>query len=113
MRFFSSILAFYMTVLFLTPCADTLEKDELLLGTHSTATSHDHHDHSDPGEMDLCSPFCVCGCCGLISGIVLQEYLPSLTLVTPIELPRVITYYRSTFVPPYLGEIWQPPKMNS
>ncbi|PPL04806.1 hypothetical protein SAMN05444682_101600 [Parapedobacter indicus] len=118
MKFFSSILAMYMMVLFVTPCDDNFEEDVFHGHEHTTEASHNHHDHSHDDHdhsdtTDMCTPFCVCGCCGAISGIVLQESLSDIGEVIDFDLSTFITYYKPVFIPRYFGEIWQPPKINA
>lgn len=59
MKFMAVILAFYILTLNLTPCEDGSVKanvinDEMVQGVD------DDHGH---GNLDLCSPFCICHCC--------------------------------------------------
>lgn len=77
---------------------------------YSTEITHqDTHDHT---ESDLCTPFCLCGCCGMVSGVVLQWNVYSLVKKT-FELSKPEIYYKSIFIPHYFGKIWQPPKINA
>lgn len=110
MKVFSSILALFMMALFLMPCADMYEKDVFNNQEYSTEITHqDTHDHT---ESDLCTPFCLCGCCGMVSGVVLQWNVYSLVKKT-FDLSKPKVYYKSIFISRYLGEIWQPPKINA
>src|SRR5690606_11160086 len=113
MKVFSSIMALYMMVLFIIPCADMYEKDLHLNHDHSTEISHqDTHDHTE--TQDFCTPFCLCGCCGIVSGVVLQWNVFDIGKAKTFDLstkPKI--YYKSVFIPRYFGEIWQPPKINA
>lgn len=117
MKVFSSILALYMMVLFMTPCSDTYEKQTVRFQEYSTEITHEHnhdsynHDHSE--TKDFCTPFCLCSCCGTVSGIVLQWNTHNFNHVKPFELFKTKEFYKSTFIPRYFGEIWQPPKINA
>ena len=113
MKYFSSILALYMMALFVTPCADKFDAEVYHNHEHTTETSHHHHDRDHSDTTDLCTPFCICGCCGAISGIVLQESLSDLGKLIDLDLSTFVTYYKPVFIPRYFGEIWQPPKINA
>lgn len=111
MKVFSSILALYMMVLFIMPCADMYEKDVFNNHEHSTEITHqDNHEHTD---SDLCTPFCLCGCCGIVSGVVLQWNVPNIGKPKTFDLSKPKIYYKPTFISHYLGGIWQPPKINA
>lgn len=106
-----------MMVLFMTPCSDTFEKQAVRFQEYSTEITHQHnhesHDHDHKETRDLCTPFCICACCGAISGIVLQESLSDIGEVIDFDVSTFITYYKPVFIPRYFGEIWQPPKINA
>ncbi|WP_262245836.1 DUF6660 family protein [Parapedobacter soli] len=111
MKVFSSILALFMMALFLMPCADIYEKNVFNNQEHSTEITHqDTHDHT---ESDLCTPFCLCGCCGIVSGVVLQWNIFNIGKIKSFDLSKPKVYYKSIFISRYLGEIWQPPKINA
>src|SRR5690606_24376007 len=110
MKVFSSILALYMMVLFMIPCADMYEKKIFEEHAHPAEIAHGH-DHT--ATNDLCTPFCVCACCGAVSGVLLQWNSLNFGKVIFSDLPKPIMYYNSLFVPRYVGEIWQPPKINA
>ncbi|WP_148908956.1 DUF6660 family protein [Sphingobacterium micropteri] len=112
MKVFSSIMALYMMVLFIIPCADMYEKEVFHQHEHSTEIAHeDSHDH--PETTDMCSPFCFCGCCGIVSGVVLQWSTFNIGKIISFDLPKPKVYYKYVFIPRYFGEIWQPPKINA
>ena len=112
MKVFFSILAIYMMAVFLMPCTDMYEKESFQNHNHSEELAHKaSHDHQE--KPDMCSPFCLCGCCGMVSGIVLQESLSDLGKLIDLDLSTFVTYYKPVFIPRYFGEIWQPPKINA
>ena len=112
MKVFSSILALFMMALFVMPCADMYEKNVFNIQEHSTELTHQgSHDHQE--TTDMCSPFCLCGCCGIVSGIVLQWNVYNLVKAKTFELSKPEIYYKSIFIPCYFGKIWQPPKINA
>lgn len=102
MRWFRVILCFYMSVLSWWPCAD---RHPERYNADITAIQPLDHVH----EHGLCSPFCACGCCGVIVGL----HYDWGSLYKPIDFPSltddVITY---AFPIPdsILDAIWQPPK---
>ncbi len=111
MKILSSILALYMTVLFVMPCADRYDKEVRNDQEHATERTHqDTHDHTG---SDLCTPFCLCSCCGMVSGIVLQWNVFNIGKANTFDLSKPKVYYKSIFIPHYFGEIWQPPKINA
>lgn len=111
MKYFFYILAIYMMAVFLAPCADVFEKEAFQNHNHSEELAHKKsHDHQK--KTDKCSPFCLCGCCGIVSGIVLQLDHYNFGKAKTFDLSKPAIYYNSLFVSRYLGEIWQPPKVN-
>lgn len=110
MKGFSSILALYMLALFMMPCADTYGKDLSLQPSRSTEIPQDNHDHTE--TQDLCTPFCLCGCCGLVSGVVLQWGVADMGRIRSFDLSKPKMYHKPAAIPCYFGDIWQPPKIN-
>ena len=111
MKVFSSILALYMMALFIMPCADMDEKNVFNIQERPTEIAHqDNHEHT---ESDLCTPFCLCDCCGIVSGVVLQWNVYNLVKAKTFDLSKSKVYYKSTFISRYLRGIWQPPKINA
>lgn len=101
-----------MMVLFIMPCADMNEKDVIHNHEHSTEISHqDAHNRTE--TQDLCTPFCVCGCCGIVAGVVLQWNIFEIGKAKTFDLSKPTVYYKTVFIPHYFGEIWQPPKINA
>lgn len=87
------------------------KKDLVNNEKHSTEITHqDNHEHTD---SDLCTPFCLCGCCGMVSSIVLQWNVYNLVKAKTFELSKPEIYYKSIFIPCYFGKIWKPPKVNA
>ena len=87
------------------------EKESFQNHIHSEELAHKaSHEHQE--TTDMCSPFCLCDCCGMVSGIVLQWNVYSLVKKT-FDLSKPKVYYKCTFISRYLGEIWQPPKINA
>ncbi|MFZ4260781.1 DUF6660 family protein [Sphingobacterium sp. HJSM2_6] len=111
MKIFSSIMAIYMLVLFLIPCSDSFEQDALNYPTNSQELSdqgvHQHKEHSD-----FCSPFCVCGCCGVLSAVFHHWNFNTFDFkVKSFDLPKTEASYSFIYIPSYMAEIWQPPQL--
>ncbi len=88
------------------------EKENSQNHNHSEELTH-QESHSHQETTDMCSPFCLCGCCGIVSAAVLQWNVPNIEKAKSFDLSKPEIYYTSTFVPRYFGEIWQPPKVNA
>lgn len=109
MKFFSTIFAVYIMALFLTPCADRLENSGGHEHVHSSKSAHQH----DSNTEDMCTPFCVCSCCGAITGIVLGEPLSEIGRAVSFDLAKFMAFFKPGFIPQYSHDIWQPPKINA
>ena len=109
MKFFTVIFSIYILALSVMPCSDAYNdcKDNTEFSDNSQSHSH----KSDTN--DICSPFCLCDCCGMVSGIVLQWNVYNLVKAKTFELSKPEIYYKSIFIPCYFGKIWQPPKINA
>ena len=89
------------------PCADK-EVNSLAHTTLELKSNHDNHSHDK--EKDLCSPFCICSCCG--SQVV--SYFQSNIIDFPIPFEGIKTQlptYTSVFASNFFGSIWQPPQI--
>lgn len=102
MRWFRIILFLYVSVLSWWPCADG-HPEEYITGT--TAFQSPDHVH----EYGLCSPFCACGCCGVVVGL----HYDWGSLYKQIDFPSLtdeIIAYAFSIPDSFLDSIWQPPK---
>ncbi|MGV3696998.1 DUF6660 family protein [Flavobacterium sp.] len=101
------ILSFYLVLLSCLPCAD-LETDTIVKTGHEIGATHE--DHSENHTTDLCSPFCVCNCCG-------QQTFTSFQAVTyfiPVKFEVIKTstpLYTAPIYSNHFGSIWQPPQI--
>ncbi|WP_216657878.1 DUF6660 family protein [Sphingobacterium shayense] len=112
MRVFLAILVIYLQALFLMPCVDTYGQEASFLDNHSKELAHGK-DHDHPGLADSCSPFCLCSCCGTVLGGVFYWDVFNFSEIKITELTKPNPQYVSQFVPRYVGDIWQPPKINA
>lgn len=89
------------------PCAD--KHTDVFSNISHNQTNH-HHDHSQETDNDLCSPFCVCNCCGqqTLTFLELQSFQ---FLVQFQEIKTSISFYKSTSFSNFYGSIWQPPQI--
>lgn len=89
------------------PCADM----EVNSSAHSKAEFASNHDeHSHDKANDLCSPFCICSCCGS----QMANYSQSIIIDFPILSKSIKTQlptYSSIFSSNFFGSIWQPPQI--
>ncbi len=102
-KFVAVILSIYILVLNITPCDD--EPTSLNAGT--TEISYQLQDDHSHNEADLCSPFCHCSCCQVVT----MELKSS--VFEPLQLP----FSKENFFLPerqttnFLGAILQPPRV--
>lgn len=80
------------------------------LAHSSPKVAANHEDHSHDKANDLCSPFCVCNCCGtqvlsFFSEISLE--FNRVTTIIELQLPK----YKSILTSNFYGSIWQPPQI--
>ena len=101
LKIFSIILSIYIIALTLIPCVDNysdscMNKQEFV----------NNDDNSHPLDIDLCSPFCVCNCCGTSISISLNIFIPIKTIPITLYFPNTV---------PKIADIaysfWQPPKI--
>ncbi|WP_090605329.1 DUF6660 family protein [Parapedobacter koreensis] len=101
----SIILLVYISLLSLVPCHD----DIAALGFEKPST-YAAADHLDDHFHDLCSPFCVCSCCGAALGLHVG--------IGPVDAPgyfplisKDTAIYGTNLIPNlFLSKIWQPPQ---
>lgn len=98
-------MAFYILFMACYPCRDNEEchDEKTACAEQIVIAGHPHGAH----EGELCSPFCACSCCSIVS---LPKYF---TFVFPV--PERIEY--DPFNRPYNASsfsysIWQPPKLS-
>lgn len=109
MKFASIILSFILLVLSCLPCADA--DKQFVYDANAKILAEKHADHSKELHNDLCSPFCVCNCCG----VQVLNFTPSLSFniredfTALVEKPEIV--YKSHFASTFSGSIWQPPQI--
>ncbi|MGV8992561.1 MAG: DUF6660 family protein [Flavobacterium sp.] len=108
MKILTIIFAVYFVLLAAKPCADRVSSNfeqTIVVEMNNDQDSHSH-------DLDLCSPFCICNCCGVhimnLKTVILFESLPMVAFSkTPIST------YRAEFFPIFSNSIWQPPQLNA
>jgi ABC-type nickel/cobalt efflux system permease component RcnA len=115
MKIVNIILSIYIIVLAAYPCADkhidgTTNASHSLAHSHVHSQTHEQHNHSPEDETDLCSPFCVCNCCGQQTLTFLEVHSFQF-LVQFKEIKSSISFYKSIIFSNFYGSIWQPPQI--
>ena len=107
MKLLNIILSIYLTVLSCLPCSDLeISHSAISVDEHKIDKDQNSHDEDD----DLCSPFCVCNCCGTQALSFFSEITFEFnknTLVIKSPLPT----YKSILSSNFFGSIWQPPQI--
>ncbi|MES2545498.1 MAG: DUF6660 family protein [Bacteroidota bacterium] len=107
MKFITIILSLYIFILSAIPCVD-IESDTV---SHSKVKfSSEKENHSHDKENDLCSPFCVCNCCGQQILNFSQEITFEFRKIST-EITTQIPTYKSLLTSNFYGSIWQPPQI--
>lgn len=88
------------------PCAD-MEADG---SAHSKSELVSADNHSHTAGSDLCSPFCICSCCGS----QMTDYSHFSVIDFPIVfkvIKKQLPTYKSILTSNFYGSIWQPPQL--
>ncbi len=107
MKFLTIIASIYFVALSCLPCSDVVE---INFEKSSKELQSNHENHSHEKENHLCSPFCICNCCGsqIINHFKITTiYFPIATLKISSQVPT----YTSIFTSNFYGSIWQPPQI--
>lgn len=105
MRLFSFVLALYFLDLSVMTCNDSVgHRDDSQTAAYSQIVPTDGCQHDD--GTDVCSPLCMCQCCGGITLVEQANYSFTAFAVTN-QIPDHISSKVSGISP----SIWQPPKV--
>jgi hypothetical protein len=85
-----------------------MEVNSLAHSSSEVAAKHENHSHEK--ENDLCSPFCVCNCCGQQILNFSQEIASQFRKIAA-EITTQIPAYKSLLASNFYGSIWQPPQI--
>ena len=107
MKLFSIIVSIYIIALSCLPCADI---EVSSFAHNATKFTGNHEDHSHDKENDLCSPFCICSCCG--TQIVSLLHIDTINFPIPSKgIKTKLPTYTYVFASNFFGSIWQPPQI--
>jgi len=105
-KFFAFLLSLFFLVLTVVPCSDTAE----LLGDNVCMVQDIHLEQGQDTHADLCTPFCVCNCCGMSMSVSqIKKLLPEKNLLL---LKTDITESMYDYSILFSAGIWQPPKIS-
>lgn len=105
-KVFYILFSIYFSYLAIIPCGDKDNCNEFAQ-THSIVNPNDNQSNSHQNE--ICSPFCVCACCGC-QGFNLKSFL-SVAIAFTQTVERQTVPYESEFISQFSAKIWQPPKV--
>lgn len=105
MKVLHFLLSIYLLVLSMAPCSDAVECTEANLTIVSSSIGHDNHSH----EAEMCTPFCICACCGSIVPMTQQRASLSPLDFNSLEITGT---YNSILPLEVYHSIWQPPKIG-
>jgi len=100
MKFIAAIFSIYILLLTGVPCAD-----EHFADADSTCVELPAQDDSHSDNADLCSPFCFCACCQILSFPEIHDYRHISTLSFDL-MPAYIEQNYFTLT----SSFWRPPK---
>lgn len=87
----------------MVPCVDNHLNDSA-----STIELCQKTNDSDSSDIDLCSPFCTCSCCGTSISFELHVFFSAITVTPSVQK----FYFRTIYVTEIAIAIWQPPKIS-
>jgi hypothetical protein len=106
MKFFTLLLAFYLLAISLLPCSDVHNDCKNTLTQNEQQQNQDHK----TTHRDICSPFCSCSCCQVVSNIPQQTIFPQLEAKFQFLAAPVFLTQSNFFHSQFLSSIWQPPR---
>ncbi len=90
------------------PCADIGSNNGARENSASLSERHMHG--SKEKHIDMCSPFCICNCCGL----QILDLAPNTSfniIAGSFIIARPEITYKSNLASVFSGSIWQPPQI--
>jgi hypothetical protein len=99
----NTILSIIILILSCMPCADK-EQDVPFEKETVNNSSKQNHDN------DVCSPLCVCNCCGR-QGFVYNTISTCNIFSVKTIIDKKLPEYKSIIASNFYGSIWQPPKI--
>lgn len=107
MKYFWVLFSFFILFLSISPCCDDGGCVRTDITHASTATEHHNEDKE---HKELCSPFCICSCCG--NHISASKILNTSYEISFIHLENYNpTSYTFNLNSKFEVSIWQPPQI--
>ncbi|MFV5696587.1 DUF6660 family protein [Flavobacterium sp. LB3P122] len=107
MRIVNFILSIYFIILSCMPCVDIVYNYDSNSGITIVQQEQKQENH-----QEICSPFCICSCCG--QQIVFQASNYFAIPTQPVSsVGKETILYIQKFVSNFNGTIWQPPKVSN
>jgi hypothetical protein len=104
MKFIAVLLSIYTIFLACLTCADARVNNTSQCSISKSEAS-DHH------EDDVCSPFCICSCCGSQVISQIDETFFSFRQFLFVS-DKIISVAVPVFISGFFGSFWQPPKIS-
>ncbi|SFI84512.1 hypothetical protein SAMN05421638_1151 [Kaistella treverensis] len=106
MKIFAFLLSLFFMALTVVPCSDAASG----FGDKVCVAEDVHLEQSQDEHTDLCTPFCVCNCCGMtLSVSQINTLLPEHHKVVIKDILPDRKYHHKILHP---AGIWQPPKIG-
>ncbi|WP_306350227.1 DUF6660 family protein [Flavobacterium sp. '19STA2R22 D10 B1'] len=106
MKWYLIFLSVYILSLACIPCADA-HGIEISTTEQSSIKKHDIEQHMD---VDSCSPFCICNCCGSPIFNSIQFFTFDLKESNAV-ITKKLSDYQFVFSSNFYASIWQPPQL--
>lgn len=109
MKLLTVFLSLILLVLSCLPCADS--DNEIKFDLDGKFIVENHSDHANDTHTDLCSPFCICNCCGAQILSFTPSIIFNITGITTEYITKIDITYKSHLASMFSGSIWQPPQI--
>jgi len=109
MKFASIFLSLVLLILSCLPCADAAPE---AVADKGITLTQNHSDHSKELHTDLCSPFCVCNCCGAQILSFTPQLVININREPVVYATKLEITYKSNLASMFSGSIWQPPQLS-
>ena len=97
-----------MLLLSLVPCSDGIDIFHPTCDADTEIVERSHN-HSDHDHEDMCTPFCICSCCGSMSVMpTVAEYRDRSDIISTLCL----FHYESIYSLDYSKGVWHPPTIS-
>jgi hypothetical protein len=108
MKYFWVLFSFFIFSLSVSPCCDDGGCEKT--ANSQVISSTFEHNHEDSDHKEICSPFCVCACCG--NHVSTNKVLNTAYELTFVDIENHKPTYRTIqFSSKFEVSIWQPPQI--